>query len=1071
MRFSRPPKLQVEGQAWARVPKSSHIREHSYTHSKEPETKDVTAAPSRWTSHSPVDLGKGQESKVCKFRYLAASFFLTALFLFAQSTGSIKGTLTDESGAIIPAATVTLNTPGGATRTAQTQSDGTFTFTNLAPGQYTLTLNFPGFAPVNKPVTIAAGAPVQVPIQLALSEEKQQITVSGDAGPTVSVEPENNATALVIQGQDLQSLPDDPDDLASALQALAGPGAGPNGGQIYIDGFSGGQLPPKESIREIRVNQNPFSAEYDRLGFGRIEIFTKPGTDRLRGMLFFNDSNAVFDSRNPFASNKPDYSNRMYGGNIGGPLGKHASFFLDFNERDITNNAITYAEYFNPTTFSQQLVNNAVVTPQTNRTISPRLDYQLSANHTLTARVEERMSNNQNAGLGGYRLPPPYSALNYNNSGDAQNVMLTETAILSPTAENEVRFQYYRNWSQSLGNTQPMVDVANSFITGGNGVGNTFDRSHHFELQDYASLTRGKHTLRFGVRVRRDSDQSNNPQGFNGTFTFLGGVEPVLNSANQIVYDQNGNEETAILTSLQQYERNLLLQQAGFTASQIQTLGGGPSRYSVQAGIPYISMTRWDAGPFAQDDWRIKPNLTLSLGLRYEVQTLVSDHGDVAPRIGFAWAPGTDKSGRSKTVIRGGSGIFYDRIGTGIFETAGLNNGYTQTSYTVYNPNFYLSNIPSPASLSSGQNTIYRVDPNLRADYSIQSAIGVERQLPKSTTASLTYTNTRGEHYLQTVPINSPLPGTFNPLLPLGPNNGVFPYGYAAGNIFEYESGGLFRQNILMATVNTRFSRNVSLYGNYQLTYAKDLPGTPTDPYDFMLDYGRSNLDRRHNFQLFGSVTAPLGLHFAPFVTIRSGQPYDVLAGEDLFGDVQVNARAGFAPAGSCSPGFIGTVGDVVCTRVGAFTTTYNTANPTNVVPRNYLTMPGLVSLNVRVYRVFGFGPVLSNGASGNNGMGPGGRGGGGFGGGGRGGAMSMGQTGGRGPSDMTEHRFNLTVGLNVTNLLNHFNPGGYQGVITSPQFLEPTSVNTGYGGGGIGGGGGGAANNRRIEIDTRLTF
>ena len=254
--------------------------------------------------------------------------FLLPIPAIGQSApGSIKGALTDESGAVIPAATVTL-TGNGAPRTAQSQADGTYTFTGLPPGQYTVTLNYPGFAPFSRPVTVTAGGTVQVPIQLALGAEVQKVTVSADTTATVSVEPENNATALVIKGEDLQALPDDPDDLASALQALAGPGAGPNGGQIYIDGFSGGQLPPKESIREVRINQNPFSAEYDRLGFGRIEIFTKPGTDRLRGTLFLNDSDAVFNSRNPFASNKPDYSNRMYGGNVSGSIGKHASFFL-----------------------------------------------------------------------------------------------------------------------------------------------------------------------------------------------------------------------------------------------------------------------------------------------------------------------------------------------------------------------------------------------------------------------------------------------------------------------------------------------------------------------------------------------------------------------------------------------------------------------------------------------------------------------------------------------------------------------------------------------------------------------
>ncbi|HEV2447878.1 MAG TPA: hypothetical protein VGS58_18240, partial [Candidatus Sulfopaludibacter sp.] len=248
-----------------------------------------------------------------------------------------------------------------------------------------------------------------------------------------------------------------------------------------------------------------------------------------------------------------------------------------------------------------------------------------------------------------------------------------------------------------------------------------------------------------------------------------------------------------------------------------------------------------------------------------------------------------------------------------------------------------------------------------------------------------------------------------------------------------------------------------------------------TDPYNFALDYGRSNLDRRNNFQLFGSIVGPLGLRLAPFITLRSGSPYDVLIGEDLFGSTLTNARAAFAGPGACPGGFFGVVGDVVCSPAGNFTATYNPANPGNLVPRNYLTMAGLVSVNFRLYRVFGFGPRRSSAAGGGGGMGgPGGdhyHGGGGPGG---GGPMRMGPPGGgRGPgSDNTEHRFNLMIGINVTNILNHFNPGGYQGVITSPQFLEPTTVNTGFGGGGFGGFGGfAAANNRRIEFDSRFTF
>ena len=275
------------------------------------------------------------------------------------ASGTIKGTFTDNSGAIIPGAAVAVQ-GGGSQKSTLTGNDGGYTFSGLAPGPYTVTVTFPGFTPFSRSVAVAAGRTAQLPISLALGSEKQEITVQGEAGPTVSVEPDNNATALVLKGEDLAALPDDPDDLSDALQALAGPAAGPNGGSIYIDGFSGGQLPPKETIREIRINQNPFSAEYDKLGFGRIEIFTKPGTDKFRGMLYFNDSDSTFNSRNPFASNKPDYSNRQVGGSFGGPISKKASFLVNFDRRDIQNNAITHAFYLDSTSFAVTPVNTAV---------------------------------------------------------------------------------------------------------------------------------------------------------------------------------------------------------------------------------------------------------------------------------------------------------------------------------------------------------------------------------------------------------------------------------------------------------------------------------------------------------------------------------------------------------------------------------------------------------------------------------------------------------------------------------------------------------------------------------------
>lgn len=1000
-------------------------------------------------------MGIASLRKFC-FLISAAALFLTSAPA-QQTTGVLRGVLTDDSGAVIPAAAVALS-GNGLQQTTKTQADGTYVFSGLPPGEYALRVSFPGFSVAEKTASVSVGATTQLPIQLTVTAERQHVEVQAEAGPSVDVQPDNNVTALVLKGADLDALPDDPDDLQDALQALAGPGAGPNGGSLYIDGFSGGTLPPKESIREIRINQNPFSAEFDRLGYGRIEILTKPGSDKVRGALFLNSSDGIFNSRNPFSTNKPDFSSRMFGGNIGGPINKKSSFFLDFNRRQIDDNAVVYAPSFvDPNTLATTPIQEAVSTPSVRTRIAPRIDYQLSANHTLTARFEAEVTRRENLGIGGYQLPPPYASLGYDSRGNGQELMLTETAILNPRMINETRFQFARDYSRSLGSTAiPTVTVAGAFTTGGNQTGNAYNTAHHYELQNSTSLARGSHTIRWGVRLRRTDTAANAPSGYGGTFSFLGGVGPVLTAGNQPALGPDGQPLTERLLAVDQYVRTLQLQRLGYSPEQIRALGGGASRFTITAGNPFASVSQFDAGPWVQDDWRVRPNLTLSLGLRYEAQTNVSDYRDVAPRIGFAWAPGSAGNGRQKTVIRGGFGIFYDRVSSSLVLNARRQNGVNQLSYVVDNPDFFPA-VPPLSSLSPQQNSIMRLDPNLRAAYSMQSAIGIERQLPRNTTFALTYTNTRANHLMQTVPINAPLPGTY----PIGePDLGLRPFG-GAGNLFEYQSGGLMKQHLLMANFNTRFSRAVSLFGNYTLSYAKDLPSQPTDPYSFQLDWGRSQLDRRHRFQLVGSVAAPLGLRLNPFLILQSGAPYDVLLGTDLYGVTWENARPAFAPEGAP---------DSVCKApYGCFTTPVP-GSAVNLVPRNYLTSAGMVSVNMRIGRTFGFGATRGAGGGGDTG----GRGFGGPGGGPRGGGgMRMG--GGRGGFDLggtTERRYNLTLSAMVMNVLNHVNPGGYQGNISSPQFGEPTSVNTGFGGGPGGGGpGGSSANNRRVELQLRFNF
>jgi hypothetical protein len=310
-----------------------------------------------------------------RWRSAAALVLFTSAVWAQTGTSSLRGTVTDPSGAAIPGATVTATGPNNVVKVASTNQQGAYTITGIPAGKFTVRVLANGFNVFESTADLSSGAAVSVNAALTVTTEKQTVTVTDQLH--VDVDPSNNASQLVLKGVDLDVLSDNPDDLQSDLQALAGPSVGPNGGQIYIDGFTGGRLPPKESIREIRINQNPFSAEYDKLGYGRIEIFTKPGTDKYHGNAFFNFGDDVFNSRNPLAPTKAPYEQKYWGGNFSGPLSKKSSFFIDFDRRALNDNAVVSAVVLDPN-FNIVPFSQAVVTPNDRTTVSPRLDYQLT---------------------------------------------------------------------------------------------------------------------------------------------------------------------------------------------------------------------------------------------------------------------------------------------------------------------------------------------------------------------------------------------------------------------------------------------------------------------------------------------------------------------------------------------------------------------------------------------------------------------------------------------------------------------------------------------------------------------
>jgi len=965
----------------------------------------------------------------------------------------LHGRVTDPSGAVIPGAAVTAAPAAGAAARAVTDAQGNYEIKGLAAGSYSVNAEANGFSKsAGQTVSLAAGQAKQVDVALEIAVRPEKVEVQ-EEGATVSTESTNNASALVIKGKDLEALPDDPDELLQDLQALAGPAAGPNGGQIYIDGFTAGQLPPKASIREIRVNQNPFSSEYDKLGYGRIEIFTKPGTDKYHGQAMVDGNASEFNTSNPFVADVPAYHSILYSGSLGGPLGKKASFFFTVEGRTINDSDIVNATILNPT-FNPVQFTQAVPNPRTRLNLGPRIDYQLSKNNTLTLHYQFYRNVEDNEGVGQFSLVSQA----YDSSLYEHTFQVSDTQIVSPSIVNETRFQFVRDTTkqtpvQTPFSLDPTTSVLGAFIDVGNSSGTSVDKQNRYELQNYTSMTHGNHLIKFGGRLRVSTDSNSSNTNFNGMFTF-----PSI-AAYQTTQ-----------LGLQQGETPAESRAACAAISANPTLDCGASQFSIITGQALSEVTLADAGLYALDDWRIRPNMTLSYGLRFETQNDIHDHGDWAPRVAFAWGLGKGKNPTPKTVLRAGSGLFYERFASSSVLQAERLNGVTQQQFIVVNPDTF----PDKPTLTAGAQvspTIYQISPTLRAPRTWQSAVSIERQLGKKGTLAATYLNSRGEHQLFLRNINAPLPGTFTPG---DPSSGVRPLG-GSENIYQYDSEGIFRQNQLILNSRISVSTKVSLFGFYSLNYSNsDLgvgggsggttagPNFLANPYDPMADYGRSAFDVRHRGLIAGTFSFPYAIRLSPFMLIASGSPFDITSGQDLNGDSIFNDRPGVVSQATCAHTTVQT-SSILCTPLGTFNTLPTPGEA--IVPVNTGTGPTLVTLNLRVSKTFGFGKETKGGGVPDSGGGTGGRG-------GRGGGPPGGGLGGRGLTGgggmfgggvTTDRRYNLTFTVSGRNILNRVNLATPVGSLSSPLFAESNAL--------AGGPYSSAGANRRIDLQVLFSF
>jgi hypothetical protein len=942
------------------------------------------------------------------------------------TTASLHGQVADPTGALIPGATVTITNAAGVTVATTTADEvGGYQVTGLAPGSYIVLASVAGFAPfASQPIHLAAGQIMRVKITMAMAVEQQNVVVT-DESSSVNVEAGGNANALVLKDKDLDALSDDPDELSNELSALAGPSAGPNGGEIYIDGFSGGQLPPKSAIREIRINQNPFSSEFDHIGYGRIEILTKPGTDKLRGQFFLQGNDSAFNTANPYSKQPPTgvippYYSYQFNGTLSGALSKTASFFLSAEQRNIENidawsipDAVILANpnlppdaITNPYVGDTGLNNQGYPVNLLNRRIrdnaSVRIDWQMGARNTFTARYgfwseSEHGDLNQNW----------LSSGSWHESNTDHTVQLSDAFAINDHIVNETLFQYERqNENHYPDSTALTITVPGDFSDGGYSGQQSLDHTTRLEFQNMTTMSHGAHAIKFGTRMRDSREANKTNAGFNGTFTFAL-PDNYLNMANGLL--------------------------TGQSFSSLVAQNNGPVNLSYASGQQSVLANVFDMAWFVQDDWKFNPRLTLSGGMRWESQNHIADHSDWGPRAAIAYAlDGNGKDKKAKTVLRAGYGLFYDRLGSK--SLVGVYRSEVQNQIVLNDPTgCTTANGTDPTSLdaidfstcvsTSGGSTAstpvkYQISPHYHAPYNEQGSVSLERQLTPALNMTLTYMHTFGVH--QMISINA------NQLN----SQGEYPLNPNGGYIYQIFPEAVFRENQFIASVRGNLTKKLNLVSFYSLSFANgNNNGNAVDAYNLDKNYGRAAFVARNMLFAMGSYTGPWAIRFNPFLVANSGRPYNITLPTD-----PLNQFFNQRPSYAADPTACMNTGDVL-TSFGCLNTTPATGD--TLIPVDLGNGPAGIAFNLRLSKAIGLGPKLVSALPQSDdgqphgpppggpppGGGRGGPGGGGPGPGGRGGPVGMG-------GNSTGRRYSLTFSAQALNLFNDIDRGTPNGTV-----------------------------------------
>ena len=572
---------------------------------------------------------------------------------------AITGIVQDQTGAVLAAATVDLvNASGAVVQTAATNEAGLFRFDRVAPGQYELHARYEGFKSATAKLRVTTRVPAQQRLVLALGDLTQEITVS-NAANDVGATSGHNVDAITIDQNMLESLPVLDHDLVATMSQFLDAGSIGNGGvTIVVNGMEVSALNVSASaMQQIRINQDPYSAEYSRPGRGRVEILTKPGTQQYKGegTLIFRDAHA--NARNPFAATKPPEQRRIYEGFFGGPLGASGkmSFMLSANDEILDQQSFIYA--LGPAGIIQDNL------PHKNgdARVTGSITRQISDTHTFSIRPNYQFESDQNRGVGGTTLASAARTFTHHE----QQVTYTQQTILRPTLLNQFQLLVGHEREPTVSVSPGRAIVVNGAFTGGGGQADLVRTETHLNLNESLAWTRGRHVIQAGFQLpdwsrRGFYDRSN----FAGTFTFSG----------------------------------------------LDTFAAGrPYAFTQQQGNGDLALLEQQLGAYLKDDWQARAGLSLSFGLRYDWQNFFDDRNNLAPRFSVAYAPGHNQT----NVLRAGIGVFNDRSGPVVIADVLHSQPGGLIRYVVTDPG-YPDPFASAAAAAAQPPSIMRLAPGSR---------------------------------------------------------------------------------------------------------------------------------------------------------------------------------------------------------------------------------------------------------------------------------------------------------------------------------------------------------------------